>query len=54
MLALWRDRCRVTGVGTRPVRVPATEAAALIAGLPLGRPDSIDHRLLHDWLTADD
>ncbi|MEU4566243.1 NAD(+) diphosphatase [Micromonospora sp. NPDC023956] len=31
VLVLWRDRCLVTGGGTRPVRVPAPDAAGLLA-----------------------
>ncbi|TWJ26602.1 NAD+ diphosphatase [Micromonospora sagamiensis] len=31
LVALWRDRCLVTDGGTRPVRIPAVDAAALLA-----------------------
>ncbi|GLY25353.1 NAD(+) diphosphatase [Micromonospora sp. NBRC 101691] len=50
------DRVRVDGVELVEARwfSRAELRARLAAGLPMGRPDSIGHRLLHDWLTADD
>ncbi|SCL39677.1 NAD+ diphosphatase [Micromonospora pallida] len=48
------DRVRVDGVELVEARwfTRAELRDRQTAGWPLGRPDAIDHRLLHDWLSA--
>jgi NAD+ diphosphatase len=50
------DRVRVDGVELVEARwfTRAELRDRQAAGWPLGRPDAMDHRLLHDWVTAGD